>query len=74
MVGAEPRGLITIEHGLGGDAIELQPAHFPDVAARNPGDDIAMIRRGPIAGARVVLLVEEEPPDPEIPHVLPDGA
>ena len=71
VVRAQPRGLITIEHGLGGDAIELQPAHFPDVAARNPGDDIAMIRRGPIAGAGVVLLVEEVPPHPEIPHVLP---
>ena len=71
VVRAQPRGLITIEHGLGGDAIELQPAHFPDVAARNPGDDIAMIRRGPIAGAGVVLLVEEVPTHPEIPHVLP---
>jgi len=25
VVRAQPRGLITIEHGLGGDAIELSP-------------------------------------------------
>ena len=42
VVRAQPRGLIAIEHGLGGDAIELQPAHLPDVAARNPGDEIAI--------------------------------
>ena len=70
VVHAEPSGLITIEHGLGGDAIELQPTHFPDVAARNPGDAIEPVRRGPVPGARVVLLVEEVPPDAQIPHGL----
>ena len=38
-----------------------------------PVTTIEMTRRGPIAGAGVVLLVEEVPPDPGIPHVLPGG-